>query len=75
MSLSFIEAKLIDAGVKNLREFSYPTCTKENILTDPIFSRFYLEMLKENRGKMGVEVDAVIDRLRSRIVREDAGTP
>lgn len=37
--------KLIAAGVKNLREFGYPQCTKDN------------------KGKAGADVDAVIDAL------------
>jgi hypothetical protein len=54
--------KLIAAGVKNLHEFGYPACTKDNILTDMIYSRFFVSMLKDNKGH-SKEVDAAIDEL------------
>lgn len=43
--------KLISAGVKNLREYGYPACDSRNILTDKIFSAFFLSMLRDNLGK------------------------
>lgn len=54
--------RLIAAGVKNLREFGYPSCNETNILTDQIFSAFFASMLKGNKGQSG-ELDAVIDEL------------
>jgi len=54
--------KLIAAGVKNLHEFGYPACTKDNILTDMIYSRFFVSMLKDNKGH-SKEVDEAIDEL------------
>lgn len=48
---NFIENKLIDAGVRNLQEFGYPGCTKDNILTDMIYSAFFKNMLESNLGK------------------------
>ena len=53
---------LISAGVKNLREFGYPACNEQNILTDMIYSRFFVSMLKENKGH-DREIDAAIDEL------------
>jgi hypothetical protein len=58
-----IERKLIEAGVKNLRAYGYPECDKDNILTDRIYSAFFASMLKDNKGKAGDAVDAVIDSL------------
>lgn len=55
--------KLIAAGVKNLVEFGYPFCTKDNIMTDMIYKAFFLSMLKDNKGKAGAAVDAAIDAL------------
>lgn len=44
------QQKLIEAGVRNLKEFGYPDCNTENILTDAIYSRFFEKMLEENLG-------------------------
>lgn len=43
--------KLIAAGVRNLKEFGYPSVTPKNILTDYIFRRFFKSMLEDNLGK------------------------
>ena len=43
--------KLIAAGVRNLKEFGYPSVTPENILTDIIYSGFFKSMLEDNLGK------------------------
>lgn len=55
---------LIAAGVKNLKEFGYPQVTKENILTDKIYSGFFKSMLEENLGSSD-EIDEVINELLS----------
>lgn len=62
--LTTTEQKLIKAGVNNLHEFGYPGCNEENILTDKIYSAFFVSMLKDNYGK---GVDSEIDSLRSRV--------
>lgn len=46
-----IREHLIAAGVKNLHEFGYPTCTAENILTDCVYREFFRSMLESNLGK------------------------
>lgn len=55
--------KLIAAGVKNLHEYGYSHCDKDNILTDQIYKAFFMSMLKDNKGKAGGAVDAAIDSL------------
>ena len=55
--------KLIAAGVRNLREYGYPKCDQENILTDPIYRAFFSSMLRDNKGKAGAEVDEAINEL------------
>lgn len=45
-----IREKLIAAGVKNLKEFGYPSCDTKNILTDDIYKEFFRSMLKDNLG-------------------------
>jgi hypothetical protein len=57
-----MEDKLIAAGVKNLRDFGYPGCNKDNILTDEIYRMFFASMLKDNRG-VAADVDKAIDSL------------
>lgn len=58
-----IQGKLIRAGVANLREFGYPQCTEQNILTDTIYKAFFLSMLKDNLGAAGAAVDVEINNL------------
>ena len=43
--------KIIETGVRNLKEFGYPNASKNNILTDPIYSAFFKSMLEDNLGK------------------------
>jgi hypothetical protein len=57
-----IKDRLILAGVRNLKEFGYPTVTKENILTDYVFSQFFLAMLQDNRGSNEL-INKAIDEL------------
>lgn len=61
-----IRRKLIEAGVKNLREFGYPDCDNKNILTDTIFKQFFKGMLEDNKGKSAL-VDQEIDKLLKEI--------
>jgi len=42
-----IKQKLLEAGVKNLKEFGYPSVDTENILTDMIYSGFFKGMLED----------------------------
>lgn len=39
---------LIWGGVANLRAFGYPHVTPQNILTDQVYKRFFISMLKDN---------------------------
>jgi hypothetical protein len=60
-----IQKKLISAGVKNLREFGYPDCNETNILTDKIYSCFFLSRLEENKGHgFDAEITELIKLLR-----------
>lgn len=62
-----MESKLIKAGVKNLHDFGYPKCNEQNILTDKIYSAFFISMLKDNKGKAGTDIDKAIDSLIAKI--------
>lgn len=59
-----IQAKLVDAGVKNLREYGYPNVDAKNIMTDQIYSAFFKSMLQDNLGK---GVDAEINDLLAKL--------
>jgi hypothetical protein len=61
-----LRKQLIDAGVNNLREFGYPNCNADNILTDRIFAPFFKSMLEENLGN-GEQYDREINALLNEI--------
>lgn len=69
MSPEEIRAKLISAGVKNMREFGYGYVDEKNILTDEVYSKFFISMLKENKGH-SESIDAVIEELLLECARE-----
>lgn len=62
-----MEQALINAGVRNLKEYGYPEVNETNILTDPIYSSFFRSMLRDNKGH-GAEIDKAIDSLLAKIV-------
>lgn len=51
MANETIRDKLIKAGVRNLKQFGYPTVNAENILTDDVYKAFFRRML-ENDAEM-----------------------
>lgn len=59
-----MEQKIIEQGVKNLKEYGYSDVNSKNILTDNIFSAFFLSMLEDNLGK---GQDEVINKLINQI--------
>lgn len=63
-----IRSHLLRAGVANLKEYGYPACTAENILTDKVYSAFFKSMLDDNKGH-SKEVDREIDALLSALSR------
>lgn len=66
-----IRKKLIEAGVRNLKEFGYPNCNADNILTDDIYKAFFRSMLEDNKGQAGKAVDDIIDTLLSETADKD----
>lgn len=56
--------RLVIAGVRNLKEFGYPSVTVANILTNGVYSGFFKSMLEDNRGQ---GCDAEIDELLAEI--------
>lgn len=67
--VSELRTKLLEAGVKNLKEYGYPACTTENIVTDPVYSAFFVSMLEQTKGQHGPAVVAEIDALMKEIGR------
>lgn len=63
--------RLLEAGVKNLKEYGYPDVTKENILTDQIYSAFFKSMLQDS-DNMGKGMDEHIIALLKEIKQSDA---
>ena len=57
-----IKNKLIATTVKKLKNYGYPFCNKDNILTDSVYSWCFLSILKENKGR-SKELDKIIDEL------------
>lgn len=61
-----MKEKIIQNGVKNLKEFGYPHVNEQNILTDIIYSAFFKNMLEENKGQNSM-IDEVLDELIDQI--------
>lgn len=65
--MSQIRDKIISAGVKNLKEFGYPSANDKNILIDYVYSKFFKKMLEENincpQNKPGSGVDIELRKL------------
>ena len=61
-----IKQHLLEAGVKNLKEFGYPQVDTENILTDVVYSGFFKSMLEDNKGNSS-QIDEVINELLTKL--------
>lgn len=55
---------LIEAGVKNLKEYGYPDVSTSNILVDEIYVAFFRSMLNDNLG-FRADVDRAVRELLS----------
>ena len=64
-----MEKKLIEAGIRNLKEFGYPLVNAENILTDEIYKAFFARMLEGTKedAKRNQEVVKACDSLLLKI--------
>lgn len=63
-----IVAALLKGGVRNLKEFGYPSVDEYNILTDRIYGRFFERMLEEHAGNK-VEVDYLLSEIKKHTER------
>lgn len=62
--MSDIRNKLIAAGVRNLKEYGYPSVNADNILTDPIYAGFFKSMLDDNLGNgFDAEINALLSEM------------
>ena len=66
MNTYLIKEAIVNAGVKNLREFGYPDVNAENIFTDEVYKEFFRSMINENMG-FGVRTDIALKELLSKI--------
>lgn len=68
ISRPILKKKLIEAGVRNLKEFGYPSVDKDNILTDEVYAEFFKSMLNDNKGK-GVdnEIDELLEMIKKNL--------
>lgn len=66
MTRQELKSRIVAAGVKNLRDFGYPSCNPENIKTDMIYRAFFESALRDNLGA-GAETDAAIMELLDEI--------
>jgi hypothetical protein len=58
-NILLIENKLIQNGIKNLKEFGYPLVNEKNILTDIIYSKFFSSMLNQCKKKAKNKKDII----------------
>ena len=64
--MSAVRGRLISAGVANLKEFGYPDVDAATILTDYVFSAFFLSMLEDNLGQgADNEINELISEIRA----------
>ncbi len=68
MKISEIKQSLIKSGVKNLQEFGFPGASADNILTDAMYSEFFVSMLNDNLGH-GTSIDNAINDLLLEIAK------
>lgn len=62
-----LREKLLAAGVRNLKEFGYPTVDQQSIITDDIYSVFFERMLQDSKGRskgMDIEIDALLMEIK-----------
>ena len=62
-----IKEKLIKNGIRNLKEFGYPEVNEQNILTDEVYSQFFLRMLEDNKdhsADLDKEIQLLIDEIK-----------
>lgn len=66
-----LRQKLIEAGVKNLKTFGYPSANSENILTDYVYRSFFKPMLEEDSNRVTKQLIKVCDGLLADIEKAE----
>ncbi len=60
-----IQNKIINNGIKNMKEFGYPSVNIENIFTDLVYAQMFQSMLKENLGQgFDDEINVLLSRIK-----------
>lgn len=67
MTKKQIREGLIKAGIKNLKEFGYPHASAANILTDLVYKKVFVSMLKSDEN---VNVRRDIEEVRLELLKE-----
>ena len=62
-----VRESLIAAGVKNLKEFGYPSVDEKNIFTDTVYVLMFQSMLRDNLSRSTPIIDEVINDLLKEI--------
>lgn len=63
--------RIINAGVRQLRDFGYPSCNAANIMTDTVFKEFFKTMLEgtfadaPEGGPLSVACKSLLDELKN----------
>lgn len=65
-----IRLALIDAGVKNLKEFGYSTASARNILTDTVYRAFFHSMLGNDENVAAARGRPALDKVRRALWEE-----
>lgn len=61
---------IIRQGVKNLKEFGYPSVDEKNILTDMVYSVMFKNMLEDNKEQTTNQtIIKILDGLIEEIVK------
>jgi hypothetical protein len=68
MTTDELRERLINNGIKNLKEFGYEQVNKDNILTDDVYSQFFRSMLNDSLGTIP-SIDGVIKSLLTEVKR------
>lgn len=59
--------KLLAAGVRNLKEFGYPTVDEQSIISDDIYSVLFERMLQDSKGRsrsMDIEINTLLKEIK-----------
>lgn len=68
MTKEKIREHLLKAAVLRMIDFGYPSATRENILTDEVYSMFFERMLVDNMNqsdKLDIIITEMLDEIKT----------